>query len=247
MKHHYCLGALLAVCLGGAVRATAQLPSLATPRVHGFEELSLHVEVDLPWLQGAQHQGKYSGLTLADLPAELVLELQTDVGLTRLDLLDARGLERMALECQPASALGLSEVALECKGSTLAEVLREFAPGVYQVRGTTADGSKVEGSVVLAAQFPGLFHVLAPLAGAPVPIDEVVIAWTPSRGASVYTLEIEQADSAMSFTTRLPPGQTSFHVPAQILERGQNYDISLTVRGDTDNEFELEAAFVTAH
>jgi hypothetical protein len=147
---------------------------------------------------------------------------------------------------QQTGSAGLTEISVECAGPTLAELLREFPPGAYQILGTALDGSLHLGTATLTSQFPGLFGLVSPAPGATLATEAVFVSWSPSPGARDYELEIEQESIGMSFSIRLSPDQIAFHVPPEILEHGQTYDISLTVRGDTDNELEVETSFSTA-
>jgi hypothetical protein len=79
-----------------------------------------------------------------------------------------------------------------------------------------------------------------------VPAGDVTLAWTPARGAARYTLEVEQEELGFALEVSLPAWQTSFTVPAAMLQSGLPYEYSLAVQGDTDNELELEGGFVTA-
>lgn len=207
-----------------------------------FEELSLHLEVDLP----AAHSHSVLPRSLLELPAEVVLEASALQGLARLRLVDREERTVLQLDCSQAMALGVSDLSLETEGVTLGAILREYRLGRYHVEGTTIDGRRVEGTLELSDRFPGLFRVLSPLPGEAPAAGDVTIAWTPARGAARYVLEVEQDELGIVFETRLAPGQTSFIVPAQLLVPGEIYEYSLLVQGDTDNELEIEGSFRTA-
>jgi hypothetical protein len=236
-----CAGMLLSVPWSG-MAGTASPPRGQASAT--FEELRMHLEVDLPPRSTAPHGG--GAVSLLELPAELVLEASSPYRLATVDLVDAAGDTVLTLDYAERSALGVSELALETEGVALRSVLRAFPPGRYAVIATTMDGLSVEGTVELSGRFPAPFSVLSPSPGGPVPAGDVTIAWTPSAGAVRYVLEIEQDELGFSFETRLPPWTTQFTVPIQVLQRGETYDYSLVVQGDTDNELELEGTFVVA-
>ncbi len=205
-----------------------------------FEELGLHLEVDLPAVGARAPAG------LLELPAEVVLSAAAPVGLSRVSLLSADGRCLLQLESMPGQTLGVAEVELESEGATLGAVLDAYPPGLYRVEATLFDGSRVQSTTTLSAAFPGPFQVTSPAPGALVPAGEATLTWTPARGAKRYTLEIEAEELGFELRTTLPATQTAFTIPAGLLVAGQPYEYSLAVQGDTDNELELEGAFATA-
>lgn len=237
-----CVGAatILSVAWSGnqsLARRTQSLP---------FDDLRMHLEVDLPARRGPDADRPALPRSLLELPAEVVLEASSNSGLASIRLMDSAKRTILRFDCADAMPLGVSELILETEGVTLGEVLRQYYPGDYRLEGTTIDGGRIEGTVKLSDRFPGFFTVLSPLpGGAPSPGD-VTISWTPSRGAARYVLEVEQDELGFVFETRLPPWQTSFTIPAQVLQPGESYEYSLVVQGDTDNELEVEGGFVTA-
>jgi hypothetical protein len=236
------LAALLFLA-GGALARLARVPEAP---VAAFEELSMHLEVDLPSPFGGAPGHAAAGAPLIGLPAEVVLEAALPEGCVELCVLDGAGKSLVRLACPDRGALGVSEVALECEGATLADALRAMPPGDYRVEALTVNGGRVEGRVTLHDGFPGLFAVVSPLPGEVVSAKEVTLTWTPARGAARYTLEVEQAELGFELETSLPPWQQSFTLPSALLEPGRTYEYSLAVRGDTDNELEIEGTFVTA-
>jgi hypothetical protein len=208
-----------------------------------FEELGLHLEVDLPTFEGWERFA--ASRSLLDLPAELVLEAKSAARVVQIRIMDAARDTRMRVDCPRESALGVSELTLETGGVTLGEMLQDFAPGEYLVEALTADGQRIQGTVELSSLFPGPFLVLSPLPGEAVAAGDVTISWTPSARASAYVLEIEQEELGFTYETKLAAWDTSCTIPEQILRPGECYEYSLVVEGDTDNELELEGSFVT--
>lgn len=238
-----CIG--IALALGLAWGAASPTSGNAGAQAAVFETLRMHLEVDLPsrWA-GAEQAPALPGGLMA-LPAEVVLETEAAAGLARLRVKNLAGEVLVRLDCPTGAALGVSELALEWEGDTLAEALDTFPPGDYVVEAITVDGRALEGRVRLQSGFPGLFAVVSPLPGEIVPADGATLAWTLPRGAAGYTLEIEQPELGFALEVGLAPWQTSFTVPAELLEPGRTYEYSLAVQGDTDNELELEGAFAT--
>jgi hypothetical protein len=219
------------------------LPARLRSEPLAFESLRMHLEVDLPPAPSGFQQRP---LPLLKLPAEVSLEVEAPCGLARIELMDSLKKQVLQLGFPENKVLGVSELSLEITGDTLGDALREYPPGDYHVVATTFDGARIEGVARLSAQFPGMFAVISPLPGEIISSSDVKIDWTPASGAKYYVLEVEQDELGFLFEKRIPAWQTGFTVPAQVLEPGEAYEYSLLVKGDTDNELEVEGSFVMA-
>jgi hypothetical protein len=211
-----------------------------------FEELGLCFEVDLPSSWRLERNEGRLATPFMDSRAELVLLVRSQQRFTSLRMLDGERRTLLELALPGVRASGLAQIELEHEGATLAELLHDYPSGRYLVEATTPTGERIVGFTTLSTEFPGAFALLSPKPTTPVPMDAVKVAWTPARAADHYVLEIESDELGMSFEIELPATQTAFEVPAALLQPGQPYDISLTVRGDTDNELEVEGGFWTA-
>jgi hypothetical protein len=208
-----------------------------------FEELSLHLEVDLPAidLSGAP-RWVASRPAMLDLPAEIVLEVASEKGLRELCLFLPSGQPALDLVSPSAQLLGASEVVLECDGAALRDALREYRAGEYIVCGTALDGTRLQGIATLRHRLPGLFAVQSPAPRA-VLAGDVTMAWTASHGAARYGLEIEQEETGFCLELTLPADRRSITIPRELLPPDGRCEYSLWVQGDTDNELELEGEF----
>lgn len=245
MNTNILLGLGFATVLSASWSDPSQGVRSARPGILAFEELTMHLEMDLP--ASTNRLGVMAGRmrSLIEMPTEVVLEVRSPFALAEIRVMGPTGRTVFELAQPQTRSTGISEISLECEGTRLREVLREFPPGEYLVQATTVDGRPVEGIARLRSRFPGYFEGLAPLDGETVLTEDVTIAWTPSQGAARYLLEIEQEDSGFSLEITLPASQTSFTVPSQILRPNQAYEYSLSVEGDTDNQLEIEGRFVT--
>ncbi len=234
---------LLAVSVAGSILLAFGAQSvLARHRAapsRTFEHLRLHVEVDLPTSR-AQLM-RLDAHSFLDLPAEVELSARVDGGLARLELFDPAGRSTVVIDSPTSAAFGLSELKYEGAAVSLRELLRQFEPGAYRAMGKTLDGAEVEGWANLRIEFPGPFAVTTPTE-VPRSKDGVVIEWTPSRGAVEYRFEIESDAAGFSFEQTLPAHRTSITLPPGLLQNGEAYEYSLSVKGDTDNELEIEGS-----
>ena len=238
MNRTFTLGALTisALFLGAHAAPSAGRARTALE----FEELGMHLEVDLTG------SGLPARSVLLGLPAEVVIACSSPRPLARLRVLDPALRTVLELDLRERGACGLAAVEIESEAATLRDALREYPQGSYLVEALAVDGATIAGRAVLSARFPPAIEVLAPAPGATVPFGDVRIEWTPSAGAARYAIEIEQEELGLELSFELGPGATSFDVPVQVLQPGRAYEYSLAVRGDTDNELEVEGGFVTA-
>jgi len=203
-----------------------------------FEDLRLYIEVDLPSVPLGTRTIDFSSLA-----AELSFEARAPVALRELCILEPNGAEAMRL-LQPNKTVSTREMSMELEGGSLSTLKAEYPEGWYRVEALTVKGELVTGSVRLEHKLPGPFAVLGPDPGVDVPFGEnVTVAWTPSAGATRYLLEVENDLAEFSINLALPPSQTRFTLPGSLLVSSGEYDISLTVEGDTDNQLEFESRF----
>ena len=238
---------LLILSLAGLALPASDRQRPGTAEPHGglsFEVLSLHLEVDLPTFQGPGWDEFVCAGSLLGLPAEIVLEVESAVGVSELRLSDAGGRTLLAMTDAELETLEVSELTLEVERSTLAEMLAEFPAGEYRVEARTRSRQRVMGNVALSHDFPGLFTLVQPRPGAILGVGDSTLRWSPSKGAARYLLEIEQDDTGFSIEMALPATRTSVSLPLDLLEPGAGYEFSLVAQGDTDNEIEIEGAFV---
>lgn len=226
--------------------ASSARATTAPAQALAFEELGLHIEVDLPSdLAAHARWGPLPPHAFRGLASELALHLRAPLGLASLQVFDAHARTIFDVRLPERPVCGVREIELESESSSLADLLCEYPPGPYLVHARAITGQSIQGVVLLSARLPGSFGVTSPAPDAVVPPGDVLIAWTPARGAVHYVLEVEQKDTGFVLETRLAAGTTSYTLPAQLLEAGQPYDYSLLVQGDSDNELEIEGRFFT--
>ena len=238
-----CVAVLALSCI--ALGAAAPSAFSARSGSAEFTRLRMHLEVDLPnapQLPLAEPQA----VDLLDLPAEIVLEAISERPLRVLRVVSPGGSTVLGLGYSRGAGLAGSEISMETEGKSLREVLARYPVGTYKVHGLTWDGDSISGSVELSAHFPGQFT--AGFEGKPrtVQIQSAELSWSPSRLAESYQLEIESESLNAEFSVRLPASATSFLIPVQLLAPDATYEYSLSVKGDTDNELEVEGSFTTA-
>lgn len=98
---------------------------------------------------------------------------------------------------------------------------------------------------------PGLqaTTILWPPAGAEVPAGKSLnIRWSQVPGLEKIVLEFENesADPERALTLDLPPGATSFQIPARLLPAGSEFQVGILSVARNGNIMVVKSAFTTA-
>ncbi|MGH2728304.1 MAG: hypothetical protein ACRDKS_15150, partial [Actinomycetota bacterium] len=135
------------------------------------------------------------------------------------------------------------------------EFKKLFPEGEYRLVGETIDGVKLQSFATLTHNIPAGPEVTSPVDGSTVPHGDVVVEWMPvtePAGIEIvgYHLEvIRQGDSvsgAENLALDLPADATSFTIPAEFLEAGQEYKFEVFAIETGDNQTLTEALFTVA-
>jgi hypothetical protein len=79
-----------------------------------------------------------------------------------------------------------------------------------------------------------------------VPVKGLVITWTPVKQLTAYSIAIEQEETGMSLTARLPGSAASFAVPDGFLLAGTEYVLAIGTITSEGNASFVETTFTTA-
>jgi len=140
---------------------------------------------------------------------------------------------------------GLSGISVEQRVSEFDSLLRDYPYGDYEIRATTTDGRRALGTVHFSFELPAAPRIVSPAPDAVgVATSDLVLSWSPARGAVNYRLELEQ-DENDGLTVALPPGQRSFRVPDGFLARGTETRFEVAAIGANGNSSLSEITFTT--
>ena len=122
-----------------------------------------------------------------------------------------------------------------------------YPEGVYTFDAATAAGAKFHSTATLSHTLPATVTGVRPAADARgVPVQGLVITWTPVKNLAAYSIGIEQEETAMSLTARLPGSAASFAVPDGFLLPGTEYVLAIgTITSEGNTSF-VERTFTTA-
>jgi len=181
-----------------------------------FEELSVTIEVNV---------------TDEDFAVVIAME----VAEAFLELIVHDPFENVALHLQASGPEGMAinEFIVEAERFDVQAGLAEFPPGWYRFTALGVDGSTYTGMAELSHDLPTRSQIRQPLDGALVDRNALEIRWGSSHDAEHYILEIE--GGGLEWSLELPAGVTSFKVPDQVLRRGVEYQLGVSVVNDMGN------------
>jgi len=152
--------------------------------------------------------------------------------------------------------IGLTELSFESEEPSLAELpledlLAMFPEGRYRIVGTTVEGRDLIGSAVLSHDIPAGPSLVAPVEGAIVDPDALVIDWDPvvePAGIQIrgYQVIVELPQPLRTFSVDLPAAVTAVSVPAEFLEPGTDYKFEILAVAKNGNQTITESTFATA-
>jgi len=146
------------------------------------------------------------------------------------------------------STLGLRQFRFESpERGDVAGIKAAYPEGVYTFDGATAAGAQFHGTATLRHALPAPATGVRPAADAEgVSARGLVITWTPVKHLTAYSIALEQEETGMSLTARLPGSAASFAVPDGFLLPGTEYVLAIgTITSEGNSSF-VEATFTTA-
>lgn len=176
--------------------------------------------------------------------AVLVFSAESETSLEKLEVRDPFGATVLRLAGSPADALSISGFVIETREMPLAELLATYAEGEYRLAARTEDGRPAFGRAELSLALPRPARVIHPAEGATdVPVD-LLVEWAPDPTVSEYYVGLEQ-DENDGLTASLPPGSSSFQVPAGVLRPGTESHLEIGTVNEQGNSTLVEIGFTT--
>jgi hypothetical protein len=169
-------------------------------------------------------------------------------GLARLTILAPDGRTVAEFQAPDSSTLGIRQFVFESPEPKDVEGLKSAYPeGEYTFSGVTSSGTTFRGTSRLQHSLPPPTRFVVPEAGSrEVPAIGLRISWKPVGDASAYILEIEQEQSPVHLTTKLPASTTSFAVPDGFLRADTEYNLAIGTVARNGNISYVETSFTTA-
>ena len=222
--------AALALAATSAVGAAAETDSSPPPTP--FEEATIYVE------QNA-----------TDGDTEVVIAgTAGDEGLVLLKIKSPDRQTMTTLFASPATP-GMREFLFETPEPPGEAVLAFYPEGRYVLVGESTTGERFRSVVTLSHDLPAGATILAPAEDAEVPAREALrIRWSAVPGIEKFVLEFENesADPERALVIDLPPGTTSYRIPASLLPPGGEFQIGIHSVAGNGNIVAVESAFTTA-
>jgi hypothetical protein len=219
---------LFVVAGTGAALAALGAASSSPPAAIPFDEARIFVEYNA-----------------TDGDAEVVIDIDADVGLERLSIVKPDGKEVLNLRAKHGE-LGLRKFALETPEPSLKEVLSAYPEGDYRFLGRSVDGEFLFSVVTLSHALPDPPRLVFPLEGdAGVPTRGASAMWAADADAAGFFVELENDDLGTDVKANLAGDATSFGFPDGFLEPFTEYQFGLGSRADNDNLTVVEVHFTT--
>jgi hypothetical protein len=169
-----------------------------------------------------------------------------DEGLKRLTIVAPDG-RRIADFKGDHRGVGLREFHLEsAEPPDLDAVLGSFPAGTYTVSGRTVGGDLIMGAVSFSHELAPTTTLLTPAEEQVLPIEQVVLSWSPVAGVERYIVELNNETTGSESTFEIFPPATSLAIPAQFLQRDSEYQFAVGVKMPTGNITFVETTFFVA-
>lgn len=170
-----------------------------------------------------------------------------DDGFRRFSVRSPDGRDVVSVFSLDRSVMGQRELLFESPEPPGEAILAAYPEGKYRFKGQTHEGVRFEGSARLSHQMPAPTVILWPADESTVSTQALTIQWSAVPGVSQYLLELENesADPEQALSFNLPPGATSFEVPASLLSAGAGYQLSLGTVAANGNIVFVESGFAT--
>lgn len=184
-----------------------------------------------------------------DGDVEIVFEAKAGKdGLAKFTVVSPDGRTVVDFAAPEASTLGMRQFRFESPEPKNVESLKSAYPeGVYTFTGATAAGEKFHGESTLNHKLPATASLLKPAPRAEgVSIKNLVITWTPVKNLAAYSIYIEQEESKIELTARLPGSAAAFAVPDGFLLPATEYTLGLGTMTKEGNVSFVETWFKTA-
>jgi hypothetical protein len=184
-------------------------------------------------------------LNATDGDAEVVLELNAEVGLDRLMVLDPSGKRILRLASSDGEDLGLSEVLLETAEPDVITVMQAYPPGVYRILARFVDhGGWAATEVELTHDLTSEPVILSPAAGGSVPASGAVVTWLADPDVEAWIVEVEQDELELGLTVELPGDATTLAIPDGFLVSGQEFELGVHAENGDGNVIVTETTFL---
>lgn len=182
-----------------------------------------------------------------DKDAEVVFEATSGgAGLSALKVIAPDGRTVVDFKA-PDTKLGLRHINLESpEPKNDGSIQADFPEGEYTFTGSTVTGVKLLSKAMLSHKLPDVAIVVSPRADAKgVPVKGQRIKWTVPKNLAACVVAIEQEESGLSITAKLPGNATSFAVPDGFLLPGTEYKLAVGTVSPDGNTSLVETNFTT--
>ena len=183
-------------------------------------------------------------MNATDGDAEVVLELNAEVGMDRVVVFNPSGRPVLRLASSDGEDLGLSEVLLETAEPDVLSVMQAYPEGTYRVLARFVDhGGWASVQVDLSHDLLSEPTILYPGEGEVVPASGAVVTWQADPGAAAWIVEIEHDELGLGMNVVVPGDVTTFAIPDGFLVSGEEFELGVHAANAEGNVIVSETSF----
>lgn len=171
-----------------------------------------------------------------------------DEGLRLLRIKSPDGRKIATLLAPDPTTLGIREFLFESPEPPGEAILAAYPEGNYVLYGESVSGEAFRSVLNLSHDLPAPVTILHPAHEAELPAREALtVRWSNVPNIEGYILEFENESEEIeqAFTINLPPGTTSYRIPAKLLPPGGEYQIGIHTVAENGNIVAVESTFTT--
>jgi hypothetical protein len=148
----------------------------------------------------------------------------------------------------PDSKLGLQHITLESpEPKNDGSVQADFPEGEYTFTGGTVTGARLLSKARLSHKLPAAVAIVSPRADEKgVPVNGLQIKWNGAKNLAACVVSVEQEETELKLSARLPGTATTFTMPDGFLQPGTQYKLAVGAVSHDGNTSLVEADFTTA-
>ncbi len=172
-----------------------------------------------------------------DGDAEVVFEVKGgDAGLLSLRVISPDGRTVVDFNAPDASTSGIRQFIMETpEPEDVAGLKAAYPAGAYLFSARDAAGVDYESKAVLSHKLPDPSALLSPGEEEELGVTQATLTWSPVTETAIYIVAIEQEETEISLTARLPATMTTFSIPEHFLLPGTEYKVAIGVVAENGN------------
>ena len=199
-----------------------------------------------PWFGAFEDPALIIVYSISDEDAQIITKGGAEDPLESLVIFGPRGVVRNRVRFKDGSRLGQADFQFDSPEPSLDGLRAAYPPGKYHFWGQTVGGKILHNTVDLSYKLLSPPEILYPGdADIGIPINNLVVQFTPPDDAEAIRLEIEDEEEGRAIKVDLSGDASNFAVPNGWLKHGTEYVLDIKAVGDNGNQTVRDIHFVT--